>query len=390
MRVALYSHDTMGLGHMRRNLAIAQALAESRLEATVLIVAGAKEASAFPLPERTECLALPAYSKQENGGYRSRSLGVPLENLVSLRARTILAAIGAFGPDVLIVDKVPRGALAELEPTLESLRLSGDTRCILGLRDVLDDPNTVAREWQDGRSDQAMREYYDGIWVYGDPAVYDPLQEYRDVSRLARMTSYTGYLARRGAASPEGFQHARARLGIGWARLALCLVGGGQDGARLAEAFARAELPDETAGVIVTGPFMPDRDRRRILRAAVNRPRLRVLDFVPDLETWIRHADRIVSMGGYNTVCEILSARKRALIVPRVEPRQEQRIRAERLQRLGLADAVHPSRLHHDLLTKWLASDQEVDPEAWGRIDLAGLSRLPQLLADAAEASPAR
>ena len=44
-----------------------------------------------------------------------------------------------------------------------------------------------------------------------------------------------------------------------------------------------------------------------------------------------------VSMGGYNTFCEILSFDKWALIVPRHVPRLEQTIRAEAAQRLGLA-----------------------------------------------------
>jgi predicted glycosyltransferase len=41
-------------------------------------------------------------------------------------------------------------------------------------------------------------------------------------------------------------------------------------------------------------------------------------------------------MGGYNTLCEILSFDKPALILPRTEPRLEQYIRASRAQALGL------------------------------------------------------
>src|SRR5262245_35394626 len=49
-RVLLYSHDTMGIGHVRRNLLIAQALTAPPVSATVLLVAGAREAGAFSLP----------------------------------------------------------------------------------------------------------------------------------------------------------------------------------------------------------------------------------------------------------------------------------------------------------------------------------------------------
>ena len=68
-RVVLYSHDTMGLGHMRRNLLVAQTLACSSLQATVLIAAGAREAGYFYLPANVDCLTLPAIQKAANGGY---------------------------------------------------------------------------------------------------------------------------------------------------------------------------------------------------------------------------------------------------------------------------------------------------------------------------------
>ena len=56
-------------------------------------------------------------------------------------------------------------------------------------------------------------------------------------------------------------------------------------------------------------------------------------------------ADVVVSMGGYNTICELLTLRKRAVVVPRVRPVQEQCIRAERMEEMGLMRTVHPDRL---------------------------------------------
>ena len=138
-RVALYSHDTMGLGHARRNLLIAQALATGASPPTILLIAGVREVTAFPLPPGTDQLTLPALGKSADGRYHARSLGLSLAEIVSLRQRTIAAALEAFEPDVLIVDNVPRGAVRELDPALAQLRRSGRTRCVLGLRDVLDE-----------------------------------------------------------------------------------------------------------------------------------------------------------------------------------------------------------------------------------------------------------
>src|SRR5437667_405055 len=137
----------MGLGHMRRNLLLAQALRHSRLQAVVLMIAGAREASLLTTTAGVDCVALPSLWKDRGGQYHPRHLAVSLAELLALRARTAGAALEAFAPDVLIVDTVPRGALRELDPVLDSLRARGRTRLVLGLRDVLDEPATLQGEW---------------------------------------------------------------------------------------------------------------------------------------------------------------------------------------------------------------------------------------------------
>src|SRR4051794_16660339 len=87
LRVALYSHDTMGIGHMRRNLLIAQALAAPPVSATVLLIAGAREAAAFTMPPGVDCLTLPSLYKTADGRYQSRALGLSLDELIDLRSR---------------------------------------------------------------------------------------------------------------------------------------------------------------------------------------------------------------------------------------------------------------------------------------------------------------
>jgi predicted glycosyltransferase len=383
LRVALYSHDTMGLGHMRRNLLIAQALAQSPLQPNILMIAGAYEAKAFAIPRGVDCLSLPALRKEPDGGYQSRSLDLPLDEVVAVRAAAIRAALQAFSPDVLIVDNVPRGAIRELDPALQHLRDRGATRCVLGLRDVLDEPEAVRREWSQGTNEDAIRDYYDAVWIYGDRAVFDPVREYRLSDHVADKVRYTGYFDRRarfeGAAS-EATYSALADFGLPPGRLILCMAGGGQDGARLTEALSQADLPPETNGVILTGPYMPAEVRRTLRDRAARNPRLKVLEFVPEPRLLVGCADRAIAMGGYNTVSEILSFGKSALIVPRVSPRREQLIRAERLRNLGLVDVLHPEKLTSSALSEWLADDNRRVPLAREMIDFNGLSRLPALL----------
>jgi len=273
---------------------------------------------------------------------------------------------------------------------LESLRAKRRTRLVLGLRDVLDDPLTLQSQWARAQNQDAIRLYYDAIWVYGDPAVYDAVREYAFAPEVAAKVRYTGYLDQRARLSVAGLKDkdAVAAPGLPPGRLALCLVGGGQDGRELAEAFVEADLPPNTNGIVVTGPCMPAEVRRRLCRAAARRPRRRVVRFMREPTRLLRHADHVIAMGGYNTVCEILSFGKPALIVPRVKPRCEQLIRAERLRARGLVEVLHPADLNPAALSAWLARVPAAVVPARGRIDLNGLDRIPRLLRELLDDGP--
>jgi predicted glycosyltransferase len=164
-------------------------------------------------------------------------------------------------------------------------------------------------------------------------------------------------------------------------RLILCMVGGGQDGEQLAEAFVGLELPLHSRGVLVAGPFMPPDVLRRLRHRAFRSQRMRVLDFVHEPDALVARADRVITMGGYNSICSSLSFAKRTLVVPRVRPRREQAIRAERLRELGLVDVLSSDDISSQRIAEWLAADLP-PPETNGRIDLSGLGRLPGLLRD--------
>lgn len=227
-RVVLYGHDTMGLGHLRRNLALAAALRTSDRRPDVLVVSGAAEACRFPLPDGVDLLVLPGVAKGRDGGYRSRRLAAPLADVVAVRRQVLTAALGAFGPDLLVVDKVARGFGGELEPALPLLR-EGGTRIVLGLRDILDAPAAAAAEWRRLRTTETLRDSYDEVWVYGDRTVSDLAAGCRLPPRVRHLVRYTGFLAPDRAGAPAG----PPPVGDGEPYL-LCLLGGGQDGAALA------------------------------------------------------------------------------------------------------------------------------------------------------------
>lgn len=386
-RVAMYSQGMVGFGHIRRNASIALALRRSPLRPAIAMIAEAWQAGALPLPAGVDCVTLPAVRREPDGSFNSRVLEVPDRDVIVLRSAVIESVIAAFEPDLLLVDQWPLGAAGELTSALSRLRKRGRTRCVLGLRDVLYDPDTVRRAWAVPSNLEAIRDWYDAVWIYGDPTVYDAVREYELPDAVAAKARYTGYLDQRLRLWSARASASTARAALPPGRVVLCLVGGGHDGAALIEAFAGAELPPDAVGVIVTGPLMGPAGRRRVRCIAEQHPRLAVLDFVEDTAAFVQRADRVIAMGGYNTVCEVLSFRKHALIVPRVHPEPEQWIRAERMRDLGLLEVLHPDRLTPDALSQWLARDLGAAPCARRQIDMGALARLPRLVSDLLGAS---
>jgi predicted glycosyltransferase len=374
-RIALYSHDTMGVGHVRRNLLIAQQLAALPCQADVLMIAGAREAGLFATGSGVDCVTLPALAKDERGNYGSRRFRLSLEETLAVRSQIIAAAVTSFRPHLLIVDKVPRGAGNELDETLRRVGETGETRCVLGLREVLDCPACVGREWRETDADAVIRRSYDEIWLYGDRAVFDPIAEYQFAPDIASRAVFTGYLdqsARLGEAAVSSSDRELLPSGP----FALCVVGGGQDGHRLAETFLNAQLPSGWTGVVIGGPFMPQPMRESLRTATRSRRAMCYFDSVREADWFISRAERVVGMGGYNTICSILSFRKPALIVPRVSPRTEQLIRAEHLSRLGALDMLYPERATPAAITRWLAAPDVARPSTAIPIDLGGLDRI--------------
>jgi predicted glycosyltransferase/ActR/RegA family two-component response regulator len=386
LRIMLYSHDTVGLGHLRRNLLLARSLARIEPTPSILMVSGATEAMHFAKPPGVDLLTLPGLTKVARRRYGSRNLGVSLSRIVALRSATIRAAAEGFSPDVVMIDNVPRGAESELVPTLEYLRRETSAHIVLGLRDVLDSPQVVSQEWGEAGNPETIRRLYDSVWVYGDPAVVDPRKEYGFDPELSSKVDFMGYLdrsldiARDMDANPEDLrrplQDARPYT--------LCLLGGGEDGARLAEAFLEVRACRDRRRVIILGPFMPDTARGAIHHAARFQEDLTVIDFLNEPTELIRRADAVISMGGHNSVSEILSFERRALIVPRTFPRKEQWIRAHRLADLGLVDVCEPENLSGARLAEWIENrSPRVRPNPQ-RVDMNGLDRVRERVLDIA------
>jgi predicted glycosyltransferase len=357
--VMMYSHDTFGLGHLRRSRAVAHAIVERLKQSNVMIVSGSAIAGAFDLRARVDFIKIPSVIKLYNGDYTSLSEHIDLADTLRMRRAILQSTAEIYRPDVFIVDKEPLGLRGELEPTLNLLKAAG-CRLVLGLREVLDGPELLREEWRRSNALAHIDRLYDEIWVYGCETFWNPLTGLDVPDRIRKRMRFMGYLERNMPGSPSD------NLPKLPERYILVTAGGGGDGAVMMDQVlaAREVTPGlDAAIVMVLGPFMRVEDRDMIKQRAGRIGGIVVIDFDARVESLMAGAEAIVSMGGYNTFCEILSFDKPALLIPRTEPRQEQLVRAERAAALDLVDMLTPE-----------AAD---DPATLGRALVRLLSRQP-------------
>jgi predicted glycosyltransferase len=382
-RVLIYSHDSFGLGHLRRCRAIAHALVAEHKRLNVLILSGSPIIGRFSFRARVDFVRVPGVIKLRNGDYTSLNLDVNVTHTLALRASIIEHTARVFRPHLFLVDKEPLGLLGEARKTLAMLRRRGGCRLVLGLRDIMDEPRMLAEEWRRKRAIPVLERLYDQIWVYGLPQIYDPIVSYRFPPRVAAKTVFTGYLLR----EPEIHLPPGVSAKVQQRPYLLVTPGGGGDGAELVDAtlsvYERFGDQVPWPALIVYGPFLPTQQRLAFERRALRLDRVTTLTFHEHLENLMEKAAAVVCLGGYNTFCEVLSLNKRSLIVPRVTPRAEQLLRAEAAQKLGLVQMLHPADLTPEALVEALVRLPEQPLPASHRIPglLDGLSHITATIA---------
>jgi predicted glycosyltransferase len=337
-RILIYSHDSFGLGHLRRCRAIAHAIVDRYKGVSVLILSGSPIIGSFDFLPRVDFVRIPGVIKLTSGEYQSLGLHIDLDQTMAIRAAIIQQTAESFRPDLLLVDKEPLGLRGEVVPTLKMLKGRG-TRLVLGLRDIMDEPTLLLREWKRKMCLPALEHLYDEIWVYGLEGFADPLQGVACPAAVRAKMIYTGYLRRAVPRLTRPEPPPRREPYV------LVTVGGGDDGMAVIDWVLSAYEADPgipLGAVIVTGPFMAPEQQRHFRERAERLRGIEVLTFDTHLELLMERAIGVVAMAGYNTFCEILSLDKRAILVPRVLPRREQVMRAMRAASFELAQALDP------------------------------------------------
>lgn len=393
-RILVYSHDTFGLGNIRRMLAISEALTEADPAACVLMLSGSPMLHAFRMHPRIDYIKLPCLARDTNGAYGVKYLDLDYAAALRLRSGIIAAAASEFEPDVVLVDKKPLGVDGELQAALDLLRArERRPRTYLVLRDILDEPSSTRAIWENNDYHSVIARHYAGVLVAGCAEVFDVAREYAFPDATRAMMEYIGYLHRSGGRRARA--EVRAQFELGDLPLVLVHAGGGADGAPLIETFLdglRAREGDPAFySWIVTGPELSASERERLKARSADLACVRFDDFTDDMASTVEAADAVVSMGGYNAVCEVLSLGKPALIVPRSQPVKEQAIRAARMASKRFFHCMSEADLRPDALmaaTMRLLQHGQGQVRARTGLAFGGLDRVVEIVSENAPLLP--
>ncbi len=360
-RMVIYSHDTFGLGHLKRSLNIARDLVARSPGLSILLVTGSPAAHRFQLPPGVDYVKLPAVRKAGDEDYAARSLGLSDAGVLKLRSNLLLRSIQDYDPHVLLVDHAPIGMKGEMLPALEWLQSNRPaTIKLMGLRDIIDAPDAVVENWQKAGIYDHLSELYDHILVYGSRHVFDLPKAYGFSAELRAKTRFCNYVCEPASSADQapGIASATTRP------LVVVTIGGGDGAAQTVignylEMLQRFAAQIDFDSLILAGPLLPEQ-RRRSFESMVQGLPATIEEFVPSTSPYMHRADLVISTGGYNTMTQMLRFAKQALVIPRVLHRKEQLTRATRLAELGLINMLHPDELTldrlYDMVTSMLTS----------------------------------
>jgi predicted glycosyltransferase len=374
--VLLYVQHLLGIGHVKRSLRLAKALADEDIEVT--LVSGGE-----PLGEEVgavfERVIQLAPIRASDASFKNLigPGGRPIdENLRETRRAALLGALTSARPDAVVIEAFPFGRRAfrfELDPLIEAARSRRPRPLVLcSLRDIVivpDDPNRH-REIAD-----RVRADFDGVLVHGDPAFIPLEASFPATSEIADRLVYTGYIG--GMDQTEVADEAVGRNEV------LVSAGGGAVGSALLSTALEARRNGCLASRVwrlLAGPNLPEQAFRTM---ACRLPAGVVLErYRRQLPQMLQRCRVSVSQGGYNTILDILAARARAVIVPFASEREtEQQLRATRLAALGVIELVPEAELSPLRLARAIENAVEAEPQRIA-IDTNGARRAAGLIAD--------
>jgi predicted glycosyltransferase len=377
-RVFIYVQHLLGIGHLKRAVTLARAIAAEGLEVTLAsggppvpgLAADSVRLVQLP-PARAADLGFKTLI-DENG----REID---EEWKRKRSQALLAAWRAADPHVLVLELFPFGRRQmrfELLPLLEAAAAARPRPLIAcSVRDILGGQKSAQRQEE---TLGLVERYFDRVLVHADPAVIGFERTFPLAARIASRIDYTGYVV-------DAVPVAAGGAGTGEVVVS---AGGGAVGAGLLEAAIRAKsltaLRDRSWRLLA-GDNLPDGDFQNLAHLAAGEAGIQLQRSRPDFTTLLANCELSVSQAGYNTLMEVVQARARCVTVPFAGGHEtEQTLRARCFAERGLLELVEEGDLNPRTLAAAIDRAARKPRPARGAIDLDGARRSAALIAQLA------
>lgn len=378
-RLMFYCQHILGIGHLIRSMEIVKGLQQ---DFEVCFINGGEVVKEFPVPPGVKVINLPPL--KTDAGFRELHVPEGFDNVADVmefRRDRLIEACDRVQPDVLMVELFPFGRRKfspELIPFIEQARLQG-TQVICSLRDIV--VTKQDQERHEAKVCKLMNRYFDLLLVHGDSQFMPLERSFSRVSDLTCPVHYTGYVVQDESTSDDSLSPASVPH-----PLILVSVGGGRFGHDLLDCVAQASslleerIPHHIQ--MFTGPFSPDDVFERMTAVAAHQPNLTVERYTPHLLKYMQHADLSISMAGYNTTMNVLTTGVRSLLLPfKGNDDQEQTLRSERLEELGVVSVLRASDLNPDQFAQRVVDYLHQSPSPM-TFDLQGVSKTAAFVRD--------
>ncbi|NJN56240.1 MAG: glycosyl transferase [Leptolyngbyaceae cyanobacterium SL_5_9] len=344
-KVLFYCQHILGIGHLIRSMEIVRGLLE---EFEVCLINGGRMIDGFQIPPGVEIVNLPAIATDsEFRELRTVDPNQDLETVLDTRRELLLEILASFQPDILVVELFPFGRRrfsSELIPFLDQAQANG-VKVVCSLRDIVVTKQDRVRHEE--KICKLMNQYFHMLLIHGDPK-FQPLElSFSRVKDLNCEVHYTGYVVQ---SSLEESTIESQPIPDSYRPTILTSIGGGRFGHELlfcvmdAAAYLESVIPHQIQ--IFTGPFVPDELFLELEAIATHRPNVVLQRYTPNLLAYMRQADLSISMAGYNTTMNVLTTGIRSMLLPfKGNDDQEQTLRAERLEELGIVSVIRPEDL---------------------------------------------
>ncbi|HWQ31543.1 MAG TPA: glycosyltransferase [Blastocatellia bacterium] len=374
-----YCQHVLGLGHFIRSTEIVRGLTGF----DVCFLNGGEIVSGLELPASIEVINLPPIKADAEFREIYPAAGpLGLEAIREIRKARIIAEYERTRPDLLVIELFPFGRRKfafELLPLLERLQADGRTKVVCSLRDIL-----VSKRDQARFDEQAIRlvnQFFDLVLVHSDPQFQRLEETFSGIEQLRCPVEYTGFVAQPPATDIDD----DSALPDGVKKI-IVSIGGGRVGCELIDcAIEASDIISESVPhrmLIFTGPYLPDEQYARLQEKTAGRANIRLERFTTQFISQLRRADLSVSMAGYNTCMNLLTAGTPAIVCPFTgNNNEEQTIRAAKLQQLGVLKVIHQPELSAVRLAEMMtASLSAARTRCAPALDLRGVERTAAIL----------